>query len=32
VNERQDFIQVLFGIETPSGDPEGYWNEIDGDV
>ena len=32
MNERQDFIQVLFGIETPSGDPEGYWNEIDGDV
>lgn len=32
VNERQDFIQVLFGIETPSGDSEGYWNETDGDV
>ncbi len=30
VNEKQDFIQVLFGIETPSGDPEGYWDEIDG--
>lgn len=32
VNERQNFIQVLFGIETPSGDPEGYWDEMDGDV
>ena len=32
VNERQDFIQVLFGIETLSGDPEGYWNETDRDV
>lgn len=32
VNEKQDFMHVLFGIETPSGDPEGYWDEIDGDI
>lgn len=32
VNEKQDFMQSLFGIETQSGDPEGYWDELDGDI
>ena len=32
LNERQDFIQILFGIESSSGDPDGYWDAIDGDV
>lgn len=31
LNERQDFMQNLFGIETLPGDPDGYWDKIDGD-
>lgn len=31
LNERQDFMRILFGIETLSGDTDGYWDEIDGD-
>lgn len=31
LNERQDFMWILFGTEMPSGDPDGYWDEVDGD-
>lgn len=29
LNERQDFLQILFGIKSVSEEGEAYWSEIE---